>query len=79
MITKRKIAAALRASAFSPKNDKPMKVILDVGNEDYYVRRAIELLTIVLDNKDTNERLRELTWAISLLAVAKVRIGDSSG
>jgi len=79
MITKRKIAAALRESAFSPKNDKSMKVILDVGDADYYVRRAIELCTIVLDNKDINERLRELTWAISLLAVAKVRIGEGNG
>jgi hypothetical protein len=73
-ITKRKIAAALRESAFSPRDDKAMKVILDVGDVDYYVRRAIELLTTVLENKNHTERVRELTWAISLLAVSKVRI-----
>ncbi len=79
MITKREIMAALRESAFSPKNDKSMKVILDVGDTDYYIRRAIELCTVVLDNKDRTERLRELTWAISLLAVAKVKLGEKYG
>lgn len=75
-ITKTKIAQTLKESVFTPSKSGPMKVILDVGGTDYYIKRAIELLTVSLENEDEIRRTGELTLAISLLAVAKILIKE---
>lgn len=71
-ITKQKIAATLRESIFTPSKPGPLKVIIDVGDTDYYIKRVIELCTSALDHSDPLQRSFQLTWAISLLAVSKV-------
>ena len=74
VITKRGITATLRESAFTPSTPGPLKVIIDVGNIDYYITRAIELCTLALESKSVMQKLAVLTKAISLLAVGKILI-----
>jgi hypothetical protein len=72
-LNKRKIAAVLRESVFSPTDNPLMKVICDVGNTDYYITRAEEELFkakqvgVVAANK-------HLTLAVSLLVLAKIHL-----
>lgn len=74
VITRRKLAAILRESVFTPTTPGPLKVIIDVGDTDYYIKRAIELCTMSLKSKIVKQRLVLLTQAISLLAVSKILI-----
>jgi hypothetical protein len=67
-ITKRQLQAALRESVFTPKDPGPLKAIVDVGNRDYYIRRAKEFLDLSLENGS----YPYLTLAISLIALAKL-------
>ena len=77
MTTKRKIAAALQSATFAPGRPGPMKVISDVGNIDYYIRRAQEFLTLSLTALTTDQRDYYLTTALSVLALAKVENGQA--
>ena len=72
-ITKRQLQATLRESVFTPRDPGPLKVIIDVGNRDYYLRRAKEFIDISLDLKSCSA----LTTAISLLALAKICTEDT--
>lgn len=74
VITRQKIARTLRESVFTPTTPGPLKVIIDVGDTDYYVKRAIELCTAALRTRSTKARMSSLTQAISLLAVGKILI-----
>ena len=68
-VTKRKLAAILRESVFAPSQPGPLKIIADVDNTEYYVRRAIELCRIFLE--EASEDTEPLAMAISLLALAR--------
>lgn len=80
IITKRKIASTLRESVFTPITPGPLKVIIDVGDIDYYIKRTIELCTVALtgEYQTTKSRMAALTQAISLLAVGKILIIHNS-
>lgn len=73
VITQRGIAATLRESIFAPITPGPLKVIIDVGDIDYYIKRANELCeSCFLEQSTMKSRLAAMTQAISLLAVAKI-------
>lgn len=74
VITQRKIASTLRESVFTPTTPGPLKVIIDVGDTDYYIKRVIELCTMLLSVNSIKAKLALLTQAISLLAVGKILI-----
>jgi len=74
IITRQKLATILRESVFTPTTPGPLKVIIDVGDTDYYIKRAIELCTMSLKSGSIKQRLVLLTQAISLLAVSKILI-----
>ncbi len=67
-ITKRRIQETLRESVFTPRDPGSLKAIIDVGNRDYYIRRAKELLDWTLEDGSNIH----LTMAISLIALAKL-------
>lgn len=75
-ITKRKLAAILRESIFTPSNPGPLKVIFDVGDRDYYIKRAMELCAMALEQPFINHKINQLTTAITLLAIAKNEISS---
>ena len=77
MTTKREIAAALRSAIFSPGKPGPLRVIADVGDLNYYIRRAQELLTLSLTALTTEQRDHYLTTALSILALAKVENAET--
>lgn len=76
-ITLNEIRNALKDSAFNPNEKHPLSVIADVRNTQYYVRRAMEMLNVVLEEQISpcgeigviQDQLRD---AISLLALARV-------
>lgn len=74
IITRRKIATILKESVFTPTTPSPLKVIIDVGDSDYYIKRAIELCTVSLKSESIKQQIVLLTQAISLLAVGKILI-----
>ena len=74
-ITKKELAAVLRESVAAINKPGPLRVIVDVGDTRYYVQRAIELLTLVLESPTPQHRHR-LGDAIFLLGVAKHCIGN---
>ncbi|MFA5758466.1 MAG: hypothetical protein WC942_03720 [Clostridia bacterium] len=75
-ITKALIAKELRESVFSPKNDFPFTVISEVGDYDYFIRKAKEILLSIPISRFENKELvlAELKTIISLLALAKVEL-----
>lgn len=79
-MTKRKIQAVLRESAFAPNKPGPLKAIADAGNTEYYIRRAMEFAQDSLNmiNVSTRAQSAHLTQAISLLALAKLQIEDDT-
>ncbi len=66
-ITKTKITQILNACKFNPRIPGPLKIIADVGNNEYYKSRAIEFITGANGIADDKE---DLEYAISLLALA---------
>jgi hypothetical protein len=70
-VTKREVDRVLRESSFAPKTNPKMRIIADVGDYAYYLRRAIEELTN-LQNHNQFSTFDSLTDAISLLALAKI-------
>ncbi len=77
-MTKRKLQAILRESAFSPSKPGPLKIISDVGSLNYWITRAIELSTLSLTALTTDQRQHYLKQAISLLALARMTIDEKS-
>lgn len=75
-MTKNQISAALREATFNPNKLGPLKVIADVGDIDYYIRRAIEFLILSLSAFTSEQQLHYLNTALSLVALAKVKIND---
>lgn len=75
-MNQRQIAHALQSAVFAPGKPGPMKIIADVGNFDFYVRRVQELLTRVLDAPTADQRDNLLTMSLSVLALAKIENND---
>lgn len=73
-MTKTQIAKALREAAFAPNVRGPLKVVADVGNLEYYIRRAMESLTFSLTALTADQQIDYLDTALSLTALAKVTI-----
>lgn len=74
VITKQKIASTLQESVFTPTTPGPLRVIIDVGDIDYYIKRSIELLLLASRSDSGKQKLELLTQAISLSAVSKILI-----
>lgn len=75
-MNKTQIAKALREAVFAPSKQGPLKVIADVGNLDYYIRRAMESLLLSLTALTADQRIAYLNTALSLIALAKVTVQD---
>ncbi|KKN17632.1 hypothetical protein LCGC14_0963840 [marine sediment metagenome] len=71
-MNKSQIAKALREAAFTPGKPGPLKVIADVGNINYYIRRATEFLTLSLTALTREQRVKYFDNALALTALAKV-------
>lgn len=71
-VTKRKIDAVLREASFRPSDLGPMRVIMDVGNADYFVRRADEFLISALNSPTMAQRKDYLDMVLRLTALALV-------
>ncbi len=72
-MNKTQISKELKEAVFAPGKPGPMKIIVDVGDSDYYIRRAKEFLDQTLDGTyDRAEYQEILTKALSLIALAKV-------
>ena len=71
-MNKTQISKKLKDSVFAPNKPGPLKIIADVGNSDYYITRAIELLrrSEVQEKADLKRAMR--VDAISLIALARV-------
>lgn len=67
-ITKTQISKILNDCKFNPRIPGPAKIIADVGNYEYYIKRAIEILQVTLASEDLGES--NLQQAIALLALA---------
>ncbi len=67
------IAKALREAVFSPGKPGPLKVIADVGNINYYIRRATEFLTLSLTALTREQRIKYFDSALGMIALAKVK------
>lgn len=74
IITRNQLAATLRESVFTPSKPGPMQVVLDVGDVNYYIRRALEFVTFASENFTPDSRIMYLENAITLLAVAKFQL-----
>ena len=75
-MNKSQIAKALKEAVFTPGKLGPMKVIVDVGDVNYYIRRATEFLTLSLTALTRDQRVMYLDSALGLIAVAKVKTQD---
>ncbi len=73
-ITRSQITVALREATFTPSKLGPLKIIVDVGNTDYYITRAREFLVLAAQSPSMAQRLKYLNMALSLIAISKVRI-----
>ncbi len=76
-MNKRQITKALSTAAFTPGKLGPMKVIADVGNINYYVRRATEFLTLSLTALTREQRIKYFDSALGLIALAKVKTQET--
>lgn len=72
-MNKSQIAKALREAAFSPGKQGPLKIIADVGNINYYIRRAMEFLTLSLTALTPEQKVEYFNNALSMIALAKVK------
>ena len=69
--SKTAIAKVLREAVFDPREPGPLKIIADVGQADYYVRRAQEFLVPPVAGSPVVPSLN-IKNAIALLALAVV-------
>ncbi len=70
-MNKTQIAKKLRESIFAPNKPGPFKIIVDVGNSEYYIKRSIELLRHS-EIQATPVQKQSRIDAISLIALARV-------
>jgi len=70
-ITAVQIRKVLKEALFSVKTDRQMGVISDVGDREYYIKRAIEVLTRV-DKNYFADIDGSIIMAIRLLVLAKI-------
>ena len=70
-MNKTQISKKLRDSTFAPNKPGPLKIIADVGNSDYYIKRAIEMLRHSEIQGEVRKRESRID-AISLIAFARV-------
>ena len=75
-MNKRQIAATLREAVFTPGKPGPLKIIADVGDVDYFIRRATETLKCSLSSPTKNQKIDYLNQALSLIAMGKVTLND---
>ena len=69
--TQRQVNVILRGASFTPDKG-PIKVMADVGDFDYFTKRAREIL-ILLESSPTKEQRREyLNTAIKLIVLAVI-------
>jgi len=73
-INKKELAAVLRESVQAINKPGPLRVIVDVGDTRYYVQRALELSTLILESPTSEQQIAYLSDAIFLLGVAKYDI-----
>ena len=71
-MNKTQISKKLKDSVFAPNKPGPLKIIADVGNSDYYITRAIELLRRSEVQASVNIKRGMRIDAISLIALARV-------
>lgn len=67
-MTKTKITKILNDCKFNPRKPGPLKVVADVGDTDYYIKRAIEILTSEANTLGKDKEY--MKRAISLIALA---------
>jgi len=70
-MNKSQIRAKLKDSVLAPNKNGTFKIIADVGNSDYYIKRAIEILRLS-EIKDAEVRKQARINAITLIALARV-------
>ena len=70
-MNKKEISSKLRESAFAPNKPGPLKIIADVGNSDYYIKRAIEMLRHS-EVQEPFQQKQSRKDSISLIALARV-------
>ncbi len=71
-LTKRKIDTVLRSASFRPSDLGPMRVIVDVGDADYFIKRAEEFLILASESPTNAQRKGYLEMALRLTALALV-------
>lgn len=71
-ITKRKLDAVLRDASFRPSDLGPMRIIMDVGDRDYFIKRAEEYLISASESPTRDQRKGYLEMALRLTALALV-------
>ncbi|MEE9548731.1 MAG: hypothetical protein V3V68_05185 [Nitrosomonadaceae bacterium] len=72
-MNQRQITKALSSATFAPGKPGPLKVIADVGNINYYIRRAMEFLTLSLTALTKAQRVKYFDSALGMVALAKVK------
>lgn len=73
MLNAKKIRKALTDCAFNPRASGPLKVLAEVGNPDYWVRRALEEIAASEDKSIrpmSKLRAAKLQRAVQCLALA---------
>lgn len=64
-VSKTQITKILNDCKFNPRVPGPLKVIADVGNTDYYCRRAIEFIKCSTSNDGMKNAIALLALAIA--------------
>jgi hypothetical protein len=72
MVTKKQIQKVLSEVSFTPSKDKMMQIVMDSGNDDYYLRRAKELLTQLINNHFPPFKSDAIIMIMRLLALVQV-------
>jgi hypothetical protein len=71
--TERQVKELLRQCSFNPRKDHDYKIIADVGDKDYYITRALELLTVA-KNATISRQDELLKTAVSLITLARLEL-----
>ena len=67
----------LQEATFAPTKPGPLKIIADVGDLDYYIRRAQELLELSFVALSDDAKYHRLNMSLSLLALAKAKLQEN--
>lgn len=74
-ITKRILHKVLLNALFNPKDPGTMRVVLDVGNKEYYMTRAIEAIKNAQGRIDP---INNLYLALRLITLTLVHEGEGA-